>query len=90
MASLDSGTVPLWVGTLFTSTVTVAAISYVRSVLDRERDQASKVSAWLSAPEQTGPVTFSKGADGKLLVVAPLPVVGHVANGLTILSSILI
>src|SRR4051812_8868584 len=81
MASLDWGTVPTWVGTLFTSaSVTLAAISYLRSVLDRERDQAASVSAWLSAPEQTGPVTYRKGKDGKLRIVAPLPVVGHVAN----------
>src|SRR4051812_48750461 len=67
--------------TLFTSAfVALAVISYLRSVLNRERDQASRVSAWLSAPDEAGPVTYRKDGVGGLLIVAPLPVVGHVSS----------
>jgi hypothetical protein len=45
---LDWGNVPAWVGTIVTSTsVSIAAISYRRSVRDKERDQASRISAWI-------------------------------------------
>jgi hypothetical protein len=81
MTSLDWGSVPTWVGTVFTSTsVLLAALSYRRSILDRERDQASKVSAWLSAPEHTDANFLRKDAQGRSYIVAPLPVVAHVAN----------
>ena len=45
---LDWGDVPAWVGTVVTSgAFTVAALSYRRSVLDKERAQASSVAAWV-------------------------------------------
>ena len=43
---LDWGNVPTWTGMLLTSgSLTVAALAYRRSVLDKERDQASKIAA---------------------------------------------
>ncbi|TQN43860.1 hypothetical protein FHU33_3328 [Blastococcus colisei] len=46
---LDWGNVPTWIGTIVTSSFfTVAALSYRRSVLDRERAQASTVAAWIA------------------------------------------
>lgn len=45
----DWGTVPAWVGTAITSSsAAVAAVSYRRSVHDKEREQAAKVAAWTS------------------------------------------
>jgi len=45
----DWGTVPAWIGTVVTSSsVLIAAVAYRRSVLDKEREQASKVAAWTS------------------------------------------
>jgi len=53
---LDWGNVPAWIGTVVTSTsASIAALSYRRSVLDKEREQATKVAAW---------VTEVQGADG--------------------------
>ena len=47
MSHLDWGSVPVWVGTLVTSTsAAVAVVSYRRNLYDREREQASKVSCW--------------------------------------------
>lgn len=49
MAGLDWGSVPLWVATLAGSvSAVVAADSYRRSVRDKEREQASRVSSWIS------------------------------------------
>ncbi|MGW1531106.1 hypothetical protein [Streptomyces aureus] len=45
----DWGTVPAWVGTVITSgSASIAAVSYRRSIHDKEREQASKVAAWTS------------------------------------------
>ncbi|SDM01278.1 hypothetical protein SAMN05660642_01328 [Geodermatophilus siccatus] len=45
---LDWGNVPTWIGTIVTSSsFTVAALSYRRSVLDKERAQASSIAAWV-------------------------------------------
>jgi hypothetical protein len=50
---LDWGNVPTWVGTVVTSTsVSIAAISYRRSVHDKERGQASLVGAWVGIEEK--------------------------------------
>jgi hypothetical protein len=47
IGGLDWGNVPAWIGTIVTSvSVTVAALTYRRSVLDKERAQASSVAAW--------------------------------------------
>ena len=47
--SLDWGNVPDWVGALVTgSSEAVAAISYRGSVKAKEREQASKVAAWVA------------------------------------------
>jgi hypothetical protein len=40
----DWGTVPAWIST---GSFFIAALAYQRSVLDKERDQASNVSAWI-------------------------------------------
>src|SRR4051812_18140980 len=46
---LDWGNVPTWIGTVVTSSsFTIAALSYRRSVLDRERDQARNIAAWIA------------------------------------------
>jgi hypothetical protein len=46
---VDWGNVPAWVSSILTgSSLLIAAFSYRRSVLDKERDQASKVAAWIS------------------------------------------
>src|SRR6266508_2079000 len=47
-SQLDWGNVPAWAGSILTSSsLLIAALSYRRSVLDKERDQASKVAAWV-------------------------------------------
>jgi hypothetical protein len=52
---LDWGDVPTWIGSIVTSTsVAVAALSYRRSVLEKERGQASLVTAWVALREQNG------------------------------------
>ncbi|MGW7261698.1 hypothetical protein [Streptomyces sp. NPDC054834] len=52
---LDWGNVPTWVGAVVTSTsVSIAAISYRRSVHDKERGQASLVGAWIGIKENAG------------------------------------
>lgn len=52
---LDWGNVPTWLGATLTSgSLVVAANSYRRSVLDKERDQASKVAAWFALTEDLG------------------------------------
>ena len=44
----DWGSVPLWVGTVFTCvSVAVAVATYLRATFDKERDQAAKVGAWV-------------------------------------------
>jgi hypothetical protein len=45
--NLEWGSVPIWIGTIVASTsALLAVVSYRRSVRDKEREQASKVSAW--------------------------------------------
>jgi hypothetical protein len=52
---LDWGNVPTWVGATITSTsVFIAALSYRRSVSDKEREQASHVAAWVGVVEDSG------------------------------------
>jgi len=49
MSSLDWGSVPVWVATVVTSTSAVlAVVSYRRSLYDKAREQASKVSCRIS------------------------------------------
>ncbi len=49
LTQLDWGSVPVWVGTLVASfSVALAAATYRRNVHDKERDQASRVSSWMS------------------------------------------
>jgi hypothetical protein len=48
LLGLDWGSVPTWVGTIVTgASALLAAFSYRRSVRDKEREQASKVAAWI-------------------------------------------
>ncbi len=64
LAELDWGTVPLWVGTLIASfSAVVAAATYRRNVLDQERDQASRVSSWVSSEELTTDVSVIPSED---------------------------
>lgn len=52
---LDWGNVPTWLGAVVTSTsVSIAAISYRRSVHDKERAQASLVGGWVGIEEKAG------------------------------------
>src|SRR6185437_3359668 len=45
---LDWGNVPAWIGSILTgSSILIAALTYRRSVEDRERAQAAKVTAWV-------------------------------------------
>jgi hypothetical protein len=54
MANLNWGDVPTWIGSVITSvSVLVAAISYRRSVIDKERNQASKVGAWFVKTDES-------------------------------------
>jgi hypothetical protein len=47
--SIDWGNVPAWVATIVTSTsVAVATGSYRRNPYDKEREQASKISCWVT------------------------------------------
>ncbi len=49
LTQLDWGSVPVWVGTLVASfSVALAASTYRRNLRDKERDQASRVSSWMS------------------------------------------
>lgn len=51
----DWGSVPTWVGTVITSgSAFIAALSYRRSVRDKEREQASKVGTWVGTTELDG------------------------------------
>lgn len=76
VTGLDGGNVPTWVGIAFMSTsVMLAALSYQRSVRDKERDQASRISAWLSV-EKAPEAKF--GAEGE--VVLALSAVIRVSN----------
>ena len=70
-----------WVAAVITSaSVMLAALSYRRSVLDKERDQASKVSAWSSAPDEPKDKYYRTDGAGNVYIVAPLPVVLYIAN----------
>jgi hypothetical protein len=52
---LDWGNVPAWIGSVLTSgSVLVAALAYRRSVLDKERGQASQIGAWLALTGEVG------------------------------------
>jgi hypothetical protein len=75
---LDWGNVPGWVGTVVTSTsVTIAALSYRRSVFDRQRQQASFIAAWVGLVEQDGKhrraLQVSNGSDASVYEVAIRP-----------------
>ncbi len=49
---LDWGNVPAWVGAILTSvSLLIAALAYRRSVKDKEREQASKMAAWIGVVE---------------------------------------
>jgi hypothetical protein len=55
MTGLDWGNVPAWIGSVLTSgSVLIAALAYRRSVLDRERGQASQIGAWLALTGEEG------------------------------------
>jgi hypothetical protein len=74
---LDWGNVPGWVGTVVTSTsVTIAALSYRRSVFDRQRQQASFIAAWVGLVEKDGKhrraLQVSNGSDASVYEVAIL------------------
>jgi hypothetical protein len=46
---MNWGDVPAWIGTITTSvSVLIAALAYRKSILDKERGQASKVAAWVA------------------------------------------
>jgi hypothetical protein len=65
------GDVPAWIGALLTGTsLLIAAISYRRSVLDKERDQASKVAAWIALVDEDGQqkrvLRISNGSDASV------------------------
>jgi len=52
---LDWGSVPAWIGSVLTSgSVLVAALAYRRSVLDKERGQASQIAAWVALAGESG------------------------------------
>jgi hypothetical protein len=51
----DWGTVPAWVST---ASVFLAAVSYWRSTLDKRREQASKVAAWVDVSNEDGETKF--------------------------------
>ncbi|WP_305789358.1 hypothetical protein [Symbioplanes lichenis] len=52
---VDWGSAPTWVSAAITSgSFLVAATAYRRSVLEKERDQASKVAAWVALEEDAG------------------------------------
>jgi hypothetical protein len=81
VAGLDWGSVPAWIAAIITSgSFVVAAVTYRRSVLNEERDQASKVSAWASAPEEPNEKKYRESEAGDVYIVASLPVTLHVAN----------
>jgi hypothetical protein len=65
------GDVPAWVGSILTGTsLLIAALSYRRSVLDKEREQASKVAAWIALVEEDGQrkrvLRISNGSDASI------------------------
>lgn len=51
MAHLNWGDVPTWIGT---GSFFIAAIAYWQSVADKQRDQASKISAWIGTTTESG------------------------------------
>ncbi len=68
---LDWGNVPAWVGSILTGTsLLIAAFSYRRSVMDKERDQASKVAAWIALVNEDGHrkrvLRISNGSDASI------------------------
>ena len=75
---MDWGSVPAWVGAILTSgSLMIAAFAYRRSVLDKERDQASKIAAWVSVVERDGEkrrqVHISNGSEGSVYDVTVRP-----------------
>jgi hypothetical protein len=77
--SLDWGSVPAWSSSVLTSaSVLVAAVAYRRSVRDKERDQASKVFAWVSLNESTGEraLRLVNDSDSPVYSVSVLPFAG--------------
>jgi hypothetical protein len=76
---LDWGNVPTWIGTVVTSTsVAIAAISYRRSVHDKERSQASLVAGWIGITTDGGQLRrvlrISNGSDTSIYdVTARIP-----------------
>lgn len=55
----DWGNVPGWFGSGLTAvSAAVAAAAYVRSVRDREREQASRVAAWVALDERGRQVVY--------------------------------
>src|SRR3954447_4179578 len=76
---LDWGNVPAWVGAVLTSTsLLVAALTYRRSVDDKERDQASNVAAWVARRVENGTqrkvLRVSNGSDAPVYeIIARVP-----------------
>jgi hypothetical protein len=67
----DWGNVPAWVGTIVTrSSFLIAALSYRRSVRDKEGEQASRVAAWHQMSGEQGlsrrVLHISNGSDGPI------------------------
>src|SRR3954467_9280139 len=76
IGDLDWGNVPTWIGTIVTSSsFTVAALTYRRNVLDKERAQASSVAAWVvrrrdEEGKQHRLVLVSNGSDAPVYEVS--------------------
>jgi hypothetical protein len=71
---LDWGNVPNWFGATITSgSLMVAATSYRRSVRDKEREQAAKIAAWVSAVKvdgtEHGIISVRNSSDGPVFVL---------------------
>jgi len=74
----DWGNVPTWLGSVVTSTsVSIAALSYRRSVRDKEREQAGKVGAWvgltLDGAEWTRTLRVTNASAGSIFEVRVQP-----------------
>ncbi len=70
MLALDWGSVPAWLGSILTgSSLVIAALAYRRSVLDKEREQAAKITAWFELTERGPIVRLRNSSDGAIYEV---------------------
>lgn len=81
-AAIDLGDVPTWIGALGTvSAFFIALIIYGRSVRDRRKDQARRVSGWIPGGPTIIPAGMLLGQSPKVASVPTIQIMIHIHNG---------